>query len=316
VASEANPAAALAAVAERLRCPNCGARLQQADRALSCADGHSFDLARQGYVSLLPPRAKAATGDSSEMVLARERFLAGGHYAPIARALAAAARAAVADAAVEPSVDLRTVGPLVVDLGAGTGYYLAALLGELPASKGIALDASRPALRRAVRAHPLLAAIACDVWQELPLQDATADLVLSAFAPRNASEIARVLAADGALIVATPTTAHLQPLAGRMGMLSVDADKQARLRADLSPALALSSRNELHFDMELDPDGVQALVAMGPSARHLNARDVQAQLARLPREGLDVSASLVIETYRHSVDDGRAARVDERPRAG
>jgi 23S rRNA (guanine745-N1)-methyltransferase len=304
VPSDSGPGA-LAAVAGRLRCPSCGEPLLAAGRALSCAGGHSFDIAREGHVALPAPRRKPAPGDTPAMVAAREAFLAAGHYRPIADAIVAAARSTIA-----PGEDrARTV----VDLGAGTGYYLAALLGELPDSLGVALDASRPALRRALRAHPRIAAIACDVWAELPLQDATADLILDVFAPRNGHEIARVLAADGALIVASPTGEHLHQLVSGLGMLSVDAAKQERLHATLGPGLSAVDSRRLEFDMMLGRGELQALVAMGPSAHHLDADDLRERLARLSVDELRVSASVNIETFRRAAP-ARPRGAPQRPR--
>jgi 23S rRNA (guanine745-N1)-methyltransferase len=283
------PSAALAAAAPSLRCPNCGAPLAAAVRALSCANGHSFDVARQGYVALPPPGRATAGGDSGEMVAARGAFLGAGHYAPISAAVSAAARAVVGGPATGS-------GGWVVDLGAGTGHHLAALLETLPAWQGIALDSSRPALRRAARAHPRIAAVACDVWVELPLQDGTADLVVDVFAPRNGPEIARVVSARGALVLVTPTPRHLKELVPELGMLAVDADKQARVHATLSPHLSAVSRTELDFDMTLGHADVQALVAMGPSARHLDSDDLRTGIAKLPAE-VGVTASVSVETF-------------------
>jgi 23S rRNA (guanine745-N1)-methyltransferase len=283
------PSAALTAAASSLRCPNCGAPLICADRALRCASGHSFDVARQGHVALLPPGRTTAGGDSSEMVAARDAFLGAGHFAPIAAAVTTATQVVVGT-----STDSERC---VVDLGAGTGYYLAALLEALPDWNGIALDASRPALRRAARAHPRIAAIACDVWLELPIQDASADLVVDVFAPRNGSEIARVLSDRGALVVVTPTPRHLHQLVPELGMLAVHADKQARLHTTLSPHLSSVSRRDVEFDMTLGHDDARALVAMGPSAHHVGADDVRRGIAQLPAE-LAVTASVIVETFR------------------
>ncbi|HET6510389.1 MAG TPA: hypothetical protein VFG42_26580 [Baekduia sp.] len=280
---------ALAVLAARLRCPNCAGSLVPADRALACARGHRFDLARQGHVALLAPRRKRAAGDAADMVVSRETFLRAGHYAPIAAAVQAAARpiaARTADAA-----------PSVVDLGASTGYYLAALLRELRAWWGVALDASAPALRRAVRAHPRIAAIACDVWQPLPIQDAAARLVVNVFAPRNGPEIARVLSPDGALIVVTPTPRHLHQLVPVLGMLGVAPDKRARVHATLSARFEAVDHRAVAFDMTLTHQDVLALVAMGPSAHHVETAAVRRHLARLPA-AIRVTASVDVETFR------------------
>jgi 23S rRNA (guanine745-N1)-methyltransferase len=282
---------ALDDVAERLRCPNCTAALSLAGRALSCANGHRFDVAREGYVALAPPRRKLAGGDSPEMVAARETFLARGHYEAIASEVARAASAALARGARGT--------PLAVDLGAGTGYYLAALLSERPESRGIALDASRSALRRATRAHRQIAAVLCDVWQELPVRDACAEVVLNVFAPRNAAEIPRVLAPGGTFVAVTPTPSHLRELVDALGLLDVGADKQERLHAALAPRLEPVAARTLELELALDRDEVRALVAMGPSAHHLTAEELGERIARLAQK-TSVGASVVIESFRAS----------------
>src|SRR3954470_11244337 len=159
----------LADVVDLLRCPVCGDALGEAGGALRCAAGHSFDIARQGYVNLVPGRA-----DTPEMVEARDAFLRAGHFRPLASAL-------VQEVNVEEGV--------VVDVGAGTGHHLAAVLDAIPGARGIAVDASPAALRRAARAHERAAAIGADAWRPLPLRDAIATIVLSVFAPRNGSEM-------------------------------------------------------------------------------------------------------------------------------
>jgi 23S rRNA (guanine745-N1)-methyltransferase len=223
------------------------------------------------------------------MVAAREAFLATGHYRKITEEIAAAIPAGLAPRAGGPA--------LAADLGAGTGYHLAALLRERPRWRAIALDASRPALRRAARAHPRLAAVACDVWQELPLQDASADLILNVFAPRNGPEIARVLAPGGALVVVTPAPNHLRELVDALGLLGVGPDKQERLQATLAPRLESVRRHELELAMTLDHDELHALVAMGPSAHHIDASMLAGRIAQLPQK-VRVGASLAIETFR------------------
>lgn len=253
-----------------------------------CPSGHSFDIARQGHVALTVPRRRSPTGDTPEMVAARAAFLATGRYAPIIDAVVEAATRAVAS---WPALD-DAAPPIVADLGAGTGHYLAAVLDALPLWRGVALDASRPALRHAARLHPRIAAVACDVWHELPLQDGSAALVLDVFSPRNGDEIARVLAPGGALVVVTPTPRHLHELVAAHGLLSVDADKPARLLATLGPQLRSVRRVAVEFEMRLEPDEARALIAMGPSAHHVAA------VATAATGVVAVTASVLVETFR------------------
>lgn len=267
-----------------LACPHCAQALALHERTLRCAAGHSFDLAKQGYVSLLAGDAHTGTGDTAEMVAARAAFLAAGHYRPIAEALASAAAAVTGEG-------------LVTDLGAGTGYYLGHVLDALPGRPGAALDISKFALRRAARAHPRIGAVVCDAWRPLPLRDACADLMLNVFAPRNGAEIRRVLRPGATLLLVAPTGRHLRELVGALGLLSVDEDKQRRIDDKLGPYLTPVGRQEVEFTLRLGAADVRTVVGMGPSAWHTDARRLEDALAGLA-EPVEVTASVTIAQYR------------------
>lgn len=272
----------LDAAIDLLRCPQCGAALRLADGAVRCGEGHGFDVARQGYVSLLAGEGSPHAGDTAEMVAARERFLAAGHFEPLAEALADAVARAVGERAA-----------CVVDLGAGTGWYLARVLDRLPAAVGLALEISKPALRRAARAHPRAAALACDSWRPLPVQDGVAAAVLNVFAPRNGPELARVLAPEGVAAIVTPAAGHLGELVAPLGLLGVDERKEERLAEQLAPELVIVDRVELSWDLRLDHQGARDAAAMGPSAFHLSRAELDQRVAALPQP-LDVTAAVTI----------------------
>lgn len=239
-----------------LTCPVCGSQLAQLETVLGCHAGHTFDIARQGYVNLLPGDARPGTADSAEMVRARSDFLGAGHYAPLARAVAAA---------------VPTGCGAVLDAGSGTGYYLAAVLAEHPEAVGLGLDISKFALRRAARAHPAARAAVWDLWRPLPVRTAAVDAVLNVFAPRNPAEYRRVLAPDGVLVVVTPEPDHLAELrAARPGMLDVGAGKAERLASGLTDSglFRLAGSETLTYAMDLTPEHAADAIGMGPSARH------------------------------------------------
>jgi 23S rRNA (guanine745-N1)-methyltransferase len=248
-----------------LRCPNCTLGLAVAGGAVRCPRGHTFDVARQGYVNLAAGRVTHA-GDTAQMVAARASFLSAGHFDFISAALASAT----------PGSDL------VVDAGAGTGHHLAAVLDAHPQMAGLALDISKPAVRRAARAHPRAAAALCDTWQRLPLADHAADALLDVFAPRNGAEFHRVLRPGGTLLVVTPTTGHLAELIGPLGLLTVDAEKRDRVAASLSAWFVPVQEQRLERSMRLTHAEVNALVGMGPSAWHTDPQALAARIAALP----------------------------------
>ncbi|MDH6138677.1 23S rRNA (guanine745-N1)-methyltransferase [Kitasatospora sp. GP30] len=284
-------------IEQYLTCPHCalGLALDQAGRTLRCPAGHSFDVARQGYVSLLPAGAHTGTGDTAEMVAARSDFLAAGYYEPIA--------AALAEAAVAPGTpgEPGTPAGLVADLGAGTGYYLARVLDALPRAAGAALDISKFALRRAAKAHPRAGAVVCDAWRPLPLADGCADLVLNVFAPRNGPEIQRVLRPGGRLLVVSPTTRHLQELVGALGLLAVDEEKERRIAEKLGPWLRPLAQHRVEFELRLSHRDAAAVVGMGPNAWHTDPAALAAALIALP-EPITVTGSVRLDIYQRSTD--------------
>jgi 23S rRNA (guanine745-N1)-methyltransferase len=268
-----------------LRCPLCRAPLTPADRALRCAAGHAFDVARQGYVSFLVGRPTGLVGDDAAMVEARARFLAAGHFAPLADAIAAAAR----ETASGPGI--------VVEVGAGTGYHLARVLDGLPTRAGLAIDLSRYAARRAARAHARATAIVTDARSEFPLADGSVALALDVFAPRRGDELRRILREDGALIVVTPERHHLSELRGVLGLLEVDPEKERRVEGALAPHLEREASRPLAWVLELPREDVVALASMGPSARHVAPGALEERAAALP-ERSQVTASVAITTWR------------------
>ncbi|WP_433562906.1 putative RNA methyltransferase [Nocardia sp. CA-151230] len=381
--AEPSPAERLLACADLLACPQCGLPLAApiADpgagdppaRTLRCPHGHSFDLAKQGYVSLLTGASTKMTGDTPAMLDARTAFQAAGHFAPIAAALAETVAAALphrdtasdpvtgSDAAVfgadsptaatspthpaaqqhdgtadpasshspgrpvkvtptrhrrlrpgtlAPGMSVTSAsaarlattllsagrGPALLEIGAGTGYYLAAVLDAVPGARGVALDVSKAAVRRAARAHARGGAVLADAWRGLPVRDGVMGAVVSVFAPRNADEVARVLGEEGRFVVVTPTSRHLGELIEPLGMVSVDAAKADRLAESLGERFELVRHDAVEYTMELSHEDVANVAAMGPSAFHAVEGRTE-QIAALP-DPMPVTASVTISVYR------------------
>ncbi|MGI8417838.1 MAG: putative RNA methyltransferase [Nakamurella sp.] len=261
-----------------LCCPVCCASLTRTGaQVVGCGLGHRFDLAQQGYLPLLGPGSRTDTGDDAAMVGARVEFLAAGHFRPIADA--------VAD---------RTTG-VVLEIGAGTGYYLAHTEPVL----GIALDSSRYAARRAAKVHPRVAAVLADAWAPLPVASAAIDTVLVIFAPRTPAEIGRVLRPGGAALVVTPLPDHLAEIRGPLGMLNIDAGKAEALEQRWGEVCSAASATVVTAEMSLGHSDLRALVAMGPAARHRSAAETSAAVDALP-ERVPVTLAVTVSELRVS----------------
>ncbi|MFG2373313.1 putative RNA methyltransferase [Streptomyces sp. NPDC048504] len=274
---------ALALSLDLLRCPTCRTRGLRPDRgALRCPAGHTFDIARHGYAGLLTG-ARATSGDDAAMAQARDRFLSTGTYAPIRRAVARLA----ADSAPEQAT--------VVDVGCGTGYYLAGVLDQLPGARGLGMDTSVSALRSAARAHERAAAVAWDVFRPFPLAGGVADVVLDVFAPRNPVEFHRVLRPTGRLIVVRPTGRHLVELRGRMSaMVTIDPAKERRLHRAMGPYFEAAVTEQVQYTAPLTRQDALDLVGMTPSARHVSRADLN-DAGPLPDH---VTVSVLATAYR------------------
>lgn len=269
-----------------LRCPLCRAGLRRDGRAVTCPSGHAFDVARQGYVNLLPGGMRKDPGDTAAMVRSRAEFLDRGHFAGLAGRVAAVA----ADTAAG-------VDGCVVDAGAGTGYYLGRTLDAMPDRLGVALDVSKYAIRRAARAHERAGAVVTDVWRPLPVADGVASVVLDVFAPRNGSEFRRVLAPGGVLVVVTPTSRHLAELVSGLGLLTVDERKEERLAGTLGEHFTAAESYTHEQPLRLDRHDAVAVASMGPSAWHVAPDELDRRAGDLP-EPVAVTLSVTVTVYR------------------
>lgn len=275
--------AALEAASELLRCPLCAQELQpDGTAALRCPKRHTFDAARAGYISLLGG-ARARSGDDADMARARERFLATGAYEPLRRAIIEAVGTPARPDAV------------ILDIGAGTGHYLAGVLDALPQARGIALDTSVRSLQAAAHSHSRTIAATWDAFLPFPLADASVDVVLDVFSPRNPAEFARVLRPDGRLVIARPTPAHLAELRSEVAdMVAVDPAKEKRLAQALSGLFTEIETRAVTQTVRLENAQVRDLIGMTPSARHVDL----STLALGEGGSLDVTLSVLVTAYR------------------
>ncbi|MBQ7827845.1 MAG: methyltransferase domain-containing protein [Clostridia bacterium] len=227
---------------EFVRCPVCGAALSREGGSLYCGGErrHTYDIAKEGYVNLLPPgRAKnARTGDGADMIRAREKFLAGGGYDRYSREAAEfAAGFLLGD---EGYRDL-----VLLDSGCGEGRHTVNMAETFSRVLGVPVtamgfDASKygvqAAAKRYVRSsrgpQSTEAARSCDMLEvtgevsrdlpvgtsrlfaaanifSLPVVDGCADIFTSLFAPLPDDEVRRVLRPGGILMICAAGAGHL-----------------------------------------------------------------------------------------------------------
>ena len=257
--------------------------------------GHSYDVAKQGYVTLASGKGLNHEGDSIEMIHAREAFLSQGHFAPFVEAVTQQVQDVLEHSAPEPgdpsAEEAHGVAePAVLEVGAGTGYYLAHTLDSVGGARGIGLDISVPAAKHLAKSHPRVGAVVADVWSQLPVRDGSVHAIMDVFAPRNPAEFARVLAPGGEVVALIAHQGHLDELREPLGILGVEAGKLERMVEQAKGHLELAAEPQLiEYTMRLERDAIAAQVGMSPSARHVAPDVLQERLAALP-EHMDVTA--------------------------
>jgi 23S rRNA (guanine745-N1)-methyltransferase len=218
----------------------CTLPLLRRDRTFVCAAGHSYDVARSGYINLLQPqdRRSRAAGDSASAVAARASLLADGLGRTLIDAIATRASALeLGDA------------PVIVDLGCGSGEALAALT---ETHTGIGIDLSTHAIDRAARRFPNRTWVVANADRRLPLLDHSVDLVSSVHGRRNPREVARVLRAGRYHLVAIPAADDLIELRELVQGTRVERDRKDAVLAEHDGSFLLLEHAVVRETLSLD----------------------------------------------------------------
>jgi len=261
----------------KLVCPICAQSLQREANTWRCVDGHCFDIARQGYVNLLPVQQKHSLqpGDTKEQVRARREFLDGGFYEPIARELCDMAEGCT--------------GP-ILDVGCGEGYYSAKLSQALGAEL-VGLDISKEAVRSAAGRYKNGLWL-CSTAARLPVQDRSVGVLTSLFALTVPEEFRRVLRPDGAFIQVLAAEDHLL---GLKGVIYPELTHKEKNSVPEIPGFQLEKSRRLQFTFTVEGAQVQNLLSMTPHVYRISREGAE----RLRQtQILTDTASCVLNLYR------------------
>jgi SAM-dependent methyltransferase len=258
-----------------LICPICEGRLASDEHSFRCPQNHTFDIAREGYVNLLPTAGKRPKflGDSKEMLQARRSFLEQGYYIALVEAVQTQLWPYIARFSGRSPVH-------IAEAGCGEGYYLGRLKEALDAQPEgqnccyLGVDISKEAVRLAARRYKEISFVVADVKRKLPLVGSSVQLLLDIFAPRNGSEFARLLDPAGVLLVVIPGPDHLANLPSTLKPLGMETHKRQRLVEQMAPFFRLAGEQRLSYDVALDGESLGQLIQMTPNYRHLSPAQV------------------------------------------
>lgn len=267
-------------------CPLDGQALTANDRTLRCPRGHSFDLAKEGYWNLLLVQQKASLdpGDNKEMVDARRRFLAAGHFAPIAHKLADWARGLAPE----------TEQPKILDAGCGEGYFLSALKQAMPGADLAGIDISKWAIKAAAKNHKNIAWAVASTKQ-LPFAKQSLDATLCLFGFPFWESFRSTLAEGGHVLLVDPAPDHLLELR-ELAYDTVKATNLSSIESALASGFGLVKESPLAFPIRLEKNAaIQDLLAMTPHGHRITAA---ARERIASQQGLTTKASVVFRLLR------------------
>lgn len=262
-----------------LICPICGDILKNVGQTYRCEQGHSFDIARQGYVNLLPVQQKHSLnpGDTKEQVASRRTFLSAGVYQTIA------------DTLCRTAAEMGAKGP-ILDVGCGEGYYSSRLMEAMQAEL-VGLDISKEAVRRAAGTYKN-ALWLCATAAKLPVQDHSVGTLTSLFALTVPEEFHRVLRQNGLYFQVLAAQDHLL---GLKSIIYPELKCKEKDSVPNVPGFELVSSVPIRFEFTVEGEQVQNLLSMTPHLYRIS-KEGAARLAATER--LTDTASCVLNVYR------------------
>lgn len=185
-------------------CPVCAERLVRLAKGYQCPVGHTYDLAKSGYVNLVLANQKRSKnpGYDKGMIRSRREFLAKGYYDAIGLQLATILCDAIPEQLAHPSTT-------ILDVGCADGYFSDQIRQQLPDSVHLwGIDLSKIAIQYAAQRYQAIRFAVANSFR-LPILPNSLDLILQILAPGNEAEYARTLKKGGYLVTITPNTEHL-----------------------------------------------------------------------------------------------------------
>ena len=246
------------ASATAFACPICQEKLTLVESSLKCYNRHSFDLAKFGYVNLVPQIKQSANYDK-ENFQNRQQILEAGFYHAILEA-------------VSDLLANSETSTTVLDIGCGEGFYSRKLQESHPDKTFYAFDISKDSVQIAAKSEPNWAVnwFVGDLAR-LPIRDASMDILLDIFSPANYGEFRRVLSKDGILIKVIPTKNHLKEIRQKVqDQLTNKNYSNQDIKNHFQDYFTILSSQTASLTKTITTEQLQALLSMTPLLFHID----------------------------------------------
>ena len=249
-----------------LQCTICHSEIKMMDsKSLVCEKGHSFDLAKQGYVNML--QKQVSTMYDHTLFDARKRII---HdykfYDKVHQKISK-----IIDEALQE-------GGLVFDAGSGEGTHLYEIFNQLDQDyiHGIGLDISKDGIVMAAKNYSDQNWLVGDLTQT-PFKEHSLDIILSFLSPANYSEFKRIMKPNGLLIKIIPGSHYLKEIREHLS----DEDKEYENTDTVNlmkNKVDVISEERVTYEREVDEEILRDILTMTPLTWHISESQIESIL--------------------------------------
>lgn len=242
------------------QCPICDSSMSVDNlQSLVCANNHTYDFSKQGYINLLAHPIKTKYGN--DLFEARRRLIIdGAFFQPMSQAIADI---------VQKKLVMKSDEAFILDTGCGEGSHLSSICDTVSSElekpvHGIGIDISKEGILAAAKNYTDKVWLVADL-AKMPFQDEQFDIILNILSPSNYAEFNRLLKEDGLVIKVVPQTEYLKEL---REIVYDEPEKQTYSNAEtvglFKENFQMVSTSRIRYSVKLNNPLIHALVRMTP----------------------------------------------------